>query len=102
MDETDDFIDEPEQLDTGRAPVEKAQCWSGFGDDVAQRFLRLRGIMDEQMQDDVLERYAQRKAMPRAPAVITLAVRSAILAASQGPRVHTLPMGAVLATSDAR
>ncbi len=102
MDETDDFIDEPEQLDSEGPPAEKTRCWSGFGDDVAQRFLRLRGIMDEQMQDEALERYAQRKAMPRAPAAITLAVRGAILAASHGTRVHVVPMGAMLATSDAR
>lgn len=96
MDETDDFIDEPEN----DSPVDaKPHMWSGFGDDVAQRFLRLRGIVDEPMQEAALERYAQRKAAPRMQAAITLAVRSAILTQSQLPRVHSVPMGPMLATA---
>ncbi|MES2899228.1 MAG: hypothetical protein V4723_05830 [Pseudomonadota bacterium] len=98
MDETDDFIDEPE-IDS--PALEQTQLWSGFGDDVAQRFLRLRGIMDEHMQEEALERHARRQALPRVPAAITFAVRSAILTASQGSRVHNMPVP-VLASSAAR
>lgn len=99
MDETDDFIDEPEM---DRPLVETTQLWGGFSDDVALRFLRLRGIMDEQMQDEALARYAQRMAAPRMPTTIMMAVRSAILSAPHGPRVPALPNGAQLATSGVR
>ena len=33
-----------------------------FGDDVAQRFLKLRGIHGEIMQEAVLDRYASKQA----------------------------------------
>jgi hypothetical protein len=33
-----------------------------FGDNVAQRFLTLRGIIGDHMQDAVLERHANREA----------------------------------------
>ena len=102
MDDTDDFIDEPELTECECPRAEKAPCWRGFGDDVAQRFLRLRGIMDEQMQEDTLDSYAQRKAAPRALTAVTLAVRSTMITAGQVPRVHVLPLGGVFASGAAR
>jgi hypothetical protein len=37
-----------------------------FGDDVAQRFLELRGVADEPAQQALVERYYQRQAQLRA------------------------------------
>jgi hypothetical protein len=57
MEETDDFIDEPD------CPVqveETRHLLCAFGDDVARRYLRLRGIHTEAMQEAVLERHALR------------------------------------------
>jgi len=62
MEETDDFIDEPECLGTVRME-ERQHLLRAFGDDVAQRFLLLRGIKDDRMQNEVLDRYAQRRTM---------------------------------------
>ena len=41
---------------------ERQHLLRAFGDDVAQRFLLLRGIKDDRMQNEVLDRYAQRNA----------------------------------------
>ncbi len=60
MDEVD-FIEE--QLDLGAISAdEKMRLRVAFGDNVAQRFLVLRGITTEAMQDAVLERHANREA----------------------------------------
>jgi len=61
MEETDDFIDEPESGETVNME-ERQHLLRAFGDDVAQRFLLLRGIKDDRMQNEVLDRYAQRNA----------------------------------------
>lgn len=61
MEETDDFIDEPDSPETVRRE-ERQHLLRAFGDDVAQRFLLLRGIKDDRMQNAVLDRYAQRQA----------------------------------------
>lgn len=58
MDDTD-FIEERE---TVSQVEEKMRLRRAFGDDVAQRFLRLRGIDNEVMRDAVLVRYAMRQA----------------------------------------
>lgn len=59
MDETE-FMEE--QADTRPGADELMRLKVAFGDDVAQRFLRLRGIVGELMQEAVLERYAARQA----------------------------------------
>ena len=60
MDEVD-FIEE--QLDLGAISAdEKMRLKVAFGDNVAQRYLALRGIVGEAMQDAVLERHANREA----------------------------------------
>ncbi len=60
MDEVD-FIEE--QLDMGAISAdEKMRLRVAFGDNVAQRFLVLRGITTEVMQEAVLERHANREA----------------------------------------
>ena len=59
MDDTD-FIDE--QRETIIRADEKMRLKVAFGDDVAQRFLRLRGIVGDLMQEAVLERYAAKQA----------------------------------------
>jgi hypothetical protein len=56
MDEVD-FIEE--QLDTGAISAdEKMRLKVAFGDNVAQRYLALRGIVGDAAQDAVLERHA--------------------------------------------
>ncbi len=69
MDEMD-FIEE--QLDSVSAD-EKMRLKVAFGDNVAQRYLTLRGIVGEAMQDAVLERHAQREASRMARDIIALA-----------------------------
>ena len=60
MDEVD-FIEE--QLDMGAISAdEKMRLRVAFGDNVAQRYLALRGITSEAMQEAVLERHANREA----------------------------------------
>jgi hypothetical protein len=61
MDETDDIIDE--RAIATRALEEKLRLQRAFGDDVAQRFLRSRGIIGEVMQEAVLEKYAAKQAL---------------------------------------
>lgn len=63
MDDTD-FIEERE---TVISIDEQMRLRRAFGDDVAQRFLRLRGIHGDVMQDAVLARYAMRQAAAAAP-----------------------------------
>jgi hypothetical protein len=60
MDDTD-FIEEP-AVEQGMRADEKMRLKLAFGDDVAQRFLRLRGIVGDLMQEAVLERSAARQA----------------------------------------
>ena len=67
-----DFIEEHEE-DTSRAAEEKMRLKVAFGDDVAQRFLRLRGIVGDLMQEAVLERYAAKQAARMARDVIAAA-----------------------------
>lgn len=74
MDELD-FIEE--QLDATRVSnEEQMRLKVAFGDDVAQRFLKLRGIHGDIMQEAVLERYAQKQAARMARDVIALALSS--------------------------
>lgn len=72
MEETDDFID---TRDTAKqaAADEKMRLQLAFGDDVAQRFLRLRGIEGEAMQEAVLEKYAAKQALRMARDALALA-----------------------------
>lgn len=53
---------EVEVADTRSQADEKMRLKVAFGDDVAQRFLRLRGIVGDLMQEAVLERYAAKQA----------------------------------------
>jgi hypothetical protein len=56
-----DFIEE--QLDINAISAdEKMRLKVAFGDNVAQRYLTLRGIVGEVMQEAVLERHANREA----------------------------------------
>lgn len=74
MDELD-FIEE--HLDAPRVSnEEQMRLKVAFGDDVAQRFLKLRGIQGEIMQEAVLERYAQKQAARMARDAIALALSS--------------------------
>ncbi|HEY0064451.1 MAG TPA: hypothetical protein VGC21_20205 [Telluria sp.] len=61
MDETEDIIDE--RAIAARATLEKMRLQRAFGDNVAQRFLMLRGIVGDIMQEQVLERYAAKQAL---------------------------------------
>jgi hypothetical protein len=70
MDDVDFIEDEPETI--FRAD-EKMRLMVAFGDDVAQRFLRLRGIVGDLMQEAVLERYAAKQAARLARDVIAAA-----------------------------
>lgn len=70
MDDTD-FIEEIEES-TIRAD-ELMRLKVAFGDDVGQRFLRLRGIVGDLMQEAVLERYAAKQAARLARDVIATA-----------------------------
>lgn len=72
MDEVD-FIEE--QLDMGAISAdEKMRLKVAFGDNVAQRFLVLRGITSDVMQEAVLERHANREAARITRDVIALAL----------------------------
>jgi hypothetical protein len=55
-----DFIDEQRESISRADEIMRLKV--AFGDDVAQRFLRLRGIVGELMQEAVLERYAAKQA----------------------------------------
>lgn len=68
-----DFIEEQFEA-TPVANEEKMRLKVAFGDDVAQRFLKLRGIHGEIMQEAVLERYAQKQAAKLARDVIAQAL----------------------------
>ena len=68
-----DFIEE--QLDTSLiSSDEKMRLKVAFGDDVAQRFLTLRGISGEVMQEAMLEKYASKQAARMAREVIATAL----------------------------
>ena len=73
MDDIDFIEDQPE---TSIAPSsdEKMRLKVAFGDDVAQRFLKLRGIHGEIMQEAVLERYAIKQAARMAREAIAFAL----------------------------
>ena len=76
MDEVD-FIEE--QLDMGAISAdEKMRLRVAFGDNVAQRYLALRGITTEAMQEAVLERHANREAARMARDVIAHALSQSI------------------------
>jgi len=64
---------EVEVQDTRSQADEKMRLKVAFGDDVAQRFLRLRGIVGDLMQEAVLERYAAKQAARLARDVIAAA-----------------------------
>lgn len=73
-----DFIEdqlETRQLETSLiSSDEKMRLKVAFGDDVAQRFLKLRGITSEVMQEAVLEKYASKQAARMARDVIATAL----------------------------
>ena len=76
MDEVD-FIEE--QLDIGAISAdERMRLKVAFGDNVAQRYLALRGITTEAMQEAVLERHANREAARMARDVIAHALSQSI------------------------
>jgi hypothetical protein len=68
-----------EVIDTRARADEQMRLKVAFGDDVAQRFLRLRGIVGELMQEAVLERYAARQAARLARDVIASAALTSAL-----------------------
>jgi hypothetical protein len=71
MDEVD-FIEE--QLDINAISAEeKMRLKVAFGDNVAQRYLTLRGVVGELMQEAVLERHANREAARIARKLIAFA-----------------------------
>ncbi len=74
MDDTD-FIEEQE--DTTVRADELMRLKVAFGDNVAQRFLRARGIIGDLMQEAVLERYAAKQAARLARDVIATAAMPA-------------------------
>lgn len=59
MDDIEFVTDEQE---TCRYAQERMRLKFAFGDDAAQRYLKLRGIVGEAMQEAVLERYASKQA----------------------------------------
>ena len=61
MDEVD-FIEEQQDGADIIGADEKMRLKVAFGDNVAQRYLALRGIVGEAMQDAVLVRHASREA----------------------------------------
>ncbi len=63
-----------------RAAQENLRLKVAFGDNVAQRFLTLRGIVGDAMQEAVLERYASKQAERLA--------RDAIATAAYLPPLH--------------
>lgn len=73
MDDTD-FIEEQVEAVIGADELMRLKV--AFGQDVAQRFLRLRGIVGELMQEAVLERYAAKQAARLARDVIAVAAWS--------------------------
>lgn len=71
-----DFIEEQPEASVEVSKDEQMRLKVAFGDDVAQRFLKLRGIHGEIMQEAVLERYAQKQAARLAREAIAVAVAS--------------------------
>lgn len=75
MEPTDDLQDERrlsddrrQDHDTAAQVTEAAALKRAFGNDAAQRFLRLRGINDELAAEALLENYDRRQAQRRARA----------------------------------
>lgn len=58
MDDTELY----DEIDTEEAQAHERRMKRAFGDDVAQRFLQLRGVADERAQQALVERYYQRQA----------------------------------------
>lgn len=67
-----DFIEEQEAPVTVSAE-ETMRLRVAFGDNVAQRFLSLRGVVGERAQEAVLERHAMRQAEKMARSAIAQA-----------------------------
>jgi len=88
MDETDDIIDE--RAIAMRALQDKLRLQRAFGDDVAQRFLRARGIIGEAMHEAVLEKYAAKQAMRMARDALTAAA-GPVVAPPRPPRPAAPP-----------
>ncbi|QYF93344.1 hypothetical protein KY495_22160 [Massilia sp. PAMC28688] len=70
MDELDFF---EEQQELGVSAEETMRLRVAFGDNVAQRYLALRGVVGERAQEAVLERHASRQAERLARVVIAQA-----------------------------
>lgn len=51
-----------DEQETCRHAQERMRLKFAFGDDAAQRFLKMRGIVGAAMQEAVLERYASKQA----------------------------------------
>lgn len=71
-----DFIEEQPEASVATSSIsdETMRLKVAFGDDVAQRFLKLRGIHDVIMQEAVLERYANKQAARMAREAIAFAL----------------------------
>lgn len=74
MDDIDFIEDQPETSVAASSSDETMRLKVAFGDDVAQRFLKLRGIHDGLMQEAVLERYANKQAARMAREAIAFAL----------------------------
>ena len=100
MDDTDDFIEQRVPARTALAE-EQMRLRVAFGDDVARRFLRLRGVEGEPMQEAVLERYAAKQALKLARAALALAADTLTLprAALRDPE-RSDAGGALVSTSE--
>lgn len=102
MDETDDFIDDTDTQEQPECQRLQPQQWNGFGDGVAQRFLRLRGITTEALQESTLERHAGRKATHRLTPTFTVPARPALVSPGAGARVPSMSIGFMRAAFAAR
>lgn len=69
MDQMDRRADDRRQdHDTAAAVGEALACQRAFGNDAAQRFLKMRGIEGEVAQQALLDNYDRRKEIRRTPA----------------------------------
>ncbi|NML63349.1 hypothetical protein HHL21_20100 [Massilia sp. RP-1-19] len=69
MDQMDRRADDRRQdYDTAAMVGEALACQRAFGDDAAQRFLKMRGIEGEVAQQALLDNYDRRKQIRRTPA----------------------------------
>lgn len=90
MDDLDAVMQDPEARRQAREAV---RLKVAFGDDVAQRFLRLRGVVGEAMQEAVLVRYASKQADRMARKAIALASYLPPLQALAEPEFDTALQG---------